>query len=472
MKIKARVPLTLDKVNTVIMVSYNTYEPATYDEYLVTSIVVNADNDSDINSYIDDITGKGSLNKHFKKLVDNIIKMDDNTRAKILNNSIYPVTRIDKSNQYTYYKLFNISEFRGEIYDGCLQTYSEEELKKLLNIKGDVIKIEFEDKFEQKKDQYTIRMEDGHVTVGLKKNWLPLTHNQFNYCYETSSVDINKYKGVIKDSGEGDQWSELTPSYLDKLCSDHFCYYDENGNHASIGNDGLRITQIINIWGLYFYKYSMFEYNPKNAGMCQRVLEHLFRTEQLYEFDNKALLKLTQSVNSETQQQVVNYILDRRDDSNLANIGIKLLPKRKEGWGRNALLAMKKVYQQRDLTIFYKIDRDLDYSDEELSKIDNCILSPEDKKRVEEYKANRENKIGEINKKIGEITTSGIRERLKSIKADGDTKKLTKLLNKHIGHKKDGINAYSDNDLDKYLEEIRLLYSLYQKVEAKINSCP
>ena len=54
----------------------------------------NINNRSDVYDFIDEITGKGSLNEHFKKLYDDIKSFSKDDINLILNNSIYPVVKI------------------------------------------------------------------------------------------------------------------------------------------------------------------------------------------------------------------------------------------------------------------------------------------------------------------------------------------------------------------------------------------
>lgn len=466
MTIEARIPLTLPKVKTQVIISYNTYEDATFDQYLVASIVCNAHSNGEMERYIDDITGKGSLNNHFKKLVEDIMKMDETTRTKVLSSSIYPVTKIDKNHRFTYYSIFDVSIYNNKLYNGNLKDYSAEELINIFKLPHDIdiIDQKYEDTEDSKKDQYTVKFEANNISVKLtNKEWSMMSSKEFKDLYVAPLYDVeNRYNGIIKNVGDGSQWVELTEGVMDTLAKDTHYYYDENGNHVSIGDD-LAVTQIINVFGLYLYKKEHFGYTSQNCKKCQVVITHLIKTQQLFDFPHNSLLKLTRSVDELTQQMVVNHILIRREDSSIAEIGIGLLSKIRDGWEKEALRSMKS-YSTQNLTIFYKIDHDLDYSDEELSRMEETVLSPKDKIRVNTYRNNRKNKIREINELIGIITSSGIRERMKKVKATDKTMKLTKELNTHIGHKKDDISKYTDTQLDEYLERVKSMYKLYLEV--------
>lgn len=467
-EIEARVPLTLLKVKTTIVVSYNTYERATWDQYLAASIVDSATSDEEAVLFVDEITGKGSLNCHFKKLLDKVQKMDLDTRHKILSDNLYPITKIDKTNSFDYYPTLNVSVYSTKIHEGNLSDYSREELKILLNIQGDIIDIQFELKEDNRQDRYSVRFGDNTVKICIKQNWLPLSSEQFNQSYNTDINDIGRYEGNIRGIGEGERWSVLTNSVLDSLCDDKFCYYDEEGDHVSIG-DSLEKTQIINVYGLYLYRRTKVDYSGKNGDKCQRALEHLLRNDLLFDFPQKSLAKLTRSVKNHSQQDVVNYVLSRRDDSDMAEIGANLISHgATEGWGKEALLSIKKE-SKGSLTALYKISSDLDYTDAELSTIDSKVLSIEHKERVKAYKANRDAIIKEIRGIIGEITSSGIRQRMKSLKKTDMTKKLTEELNRYIGHQKDDISKYTDSELDDYLSKVKVMYQHYLEVKKQLD---
>lgn len=469
MKIEARVPLTLPKVKTTIVVSYNTYEPATWDQYFAASIVESASSEEGAVEFVDEIAGKGSLNSHFKKLLNKVQKMDLDTRRKILNDNRYPITKIDKTNSFDYYPTLNVSVYSTKIHEGNLSDYSREELKTLLNIQDDIIDIQFEAKEDSLQDTYPIKFEDNALEIRIdKQNWLPLSSEQFNQSYNTDINDIGRYEGKIRRVGDGKGWAVLTNSILDTLCDDKFCYYDEEGNHVSIG-DTLKETQIINVYGLHLYRKTNVDYSGKNGDKCQRALEHLLRNNLLFDFPQKSLAKLTCSVKNHSQQKVVNYILSSRDDSYMAEIGANLISHGvTEGWGKEALLYIKKE-SKGSLTTLYKISSDLEYTDTELCTIDSNVLSIEHKERVKAYKANRDAIINEIRSIIGEITSSGIRQRMKSLKKTDMTKKLTEELNRYVGHQKDDISKYTDSELDDYQSKVKVMYQHYLEVKKQLD---
>ena len=100
--VQINLKLRLSRIKYGIKVSYNTFEKATYDQFLMASVALRSVNDEDANKYIDNITGSGSLNAHFKQLYEKARKLDNEQLLDIMNNSMYPMLKIDKSNSYDY----------------------------------------------------------------------------------------------------------------------------------------------------------------------------------------------------------------------------------------------------------------------------------------------------------------------------------------------------------------------------------
>ena len=100
--VQINLKLRLSKIKYGIKVSYNTFEKATFDQFLMASVALRSESYEDAKTYIDNITGSGSLNAHFKQLYEKASKLDKNQLADIMNNSMYPMLKIDKSNSYDY----------------------------------------------------------------------------------------------------------------------------------------------------------------------------------------------------------------------------------------------------------------------------------------------------------------------------------------------------------------------------------
>ena len=121
MEIRAKVALSLPNKFYKVVLKYDTFEKATYDSYLVASIVANAKNEKDAMEYIDEITGNGSLNSHFKKLYEEISKMTKEQVEGILKDSLYPITVVDKSHHFKYYEMFDATRMDNKVFPGNLE---------------------------------------------------------------------------------------------------------------------------------------------------------------------------------------------------------------------------------------------------------------------------------------------------------------------------------------------------------------
>ena len=86
MSVRIRLRLNLSKIKKTIEVRYNTYEKAMYDQYLIACLA--KETKCDANSafkYIDEITGSGSLNAHFKKLFNELVAKGIPTIDNVVN---------------------------------------------------------------------------------------------------------------------------------------------------------------------------------------------------------------------------------------------------------------------------------------------------------------------------------------------------------------------------------------------------
>ena len=179
MSLQANVQLNLPKEFNTLVLEYNTYEKATFDQYLATSIAFRAKRERHINQYIDDITGKGSLNVHLKNLVKHVSQFDDDTLQKILDNSNFPITKIDKSNKYVFYPTFDIAVLNNRIYKD-FKDCSMDEIKANLMIDCDLINVEVEPhSTHDRYDNYRVKFENDSVYIYIANKWIPIDNDRF-----------------------------------------------------------------------------------------------------------------------------------------------------------------------------------------------------------------------------------------------------------------------------------------------------
>ena len=109
MQLEAKLKIGLSSLKNKIILKYDAYEKTTYDYYLMASAFKNFKQESDVFKYIDEITGNGSLNLHFKKIYGKVKNLKDEQIEKILNSSLYPTTVVNDGNEYIYYPDLNLT---------------------------------------------------------------------------------------------------------------------------------------------------------------------------------------------------------------------------------------------------------------------------------------------------------------------------------------------------------------------------
>jgi len=114
------------------------------------------------------------------------------------------------------------------------------------------------------------------------------------------------------------------------------------------------------------------------------------------------------------------------------------------------------------MQLIYEIDPSIFNFENESSLIlglsDNTLSQKhrEDKKL---YYDNHKKMLHDINLMIGEITTSGVREKLKILESNETVKRFKKFLNDIVGHNKKNYREMDLKTLKKEYEVIRYFYN-------------
>ncbi len=466
--VQINLKLKLSKIKYGIKVSYNTFEKATYDQYLMSSLALRSDNETTAYQYIDEITGSGSLNAHFKNLYNKAKLLSEEQLRDVMNNSLYPMLRIDKSNSYIYYPQLNISVFNNRIYPGNFGEY--EDLIEKLYIQEKVIEHEvFEKNSDERPEPYFIQLDNDAVKIKIVDEWLPLDTTIFQEIFVNDLTSISKFNGQIHDGADGSNWFVLTNSVINNMYSNNNYFY-EDGDHFLIRNEDVKRTIISQVAGFYIYKEEIIPYT-NNEKLCKKVLDILKSNKSINEFKTKSLITLLTHVNDDLiAQSIINYILARKDSKELALMGIELLNKGIEKkWEDDALKCFMNYADSSSYSLIYKANPKLIKDIQILMLINPDYLTAKHKKEIEEYKKDKQAKFDTIKSIIGEITASGIREKMKQIKASEQTKRFTKLANKYIGHSKFDYEEATPKELDKYLKEITEMYDLMRIFKNSLN---
>ena len=472
MSLQVSLKLKLSKQIKKIKVTYNTFEKATYDEYLICSLAlrtINAgDRENTVYEYINDITGEGSLNKHFKNVYNKVKDFSAEQLTKIMENSMIPTLKIDDKNRYEYYPQLDISVFNRRIYKGDLGSYSN--LAQIIMINEEIIEMTVDVvKDDTKPEQYSVVFDEKeNITIRLLNESLPIENDMFEatLCLDLGNIDL--YQGKIHDKVDGNGWKVLNNSALNNLYASRNFYY-ENGDHIYIRNDSVRKTIISKVHGLYIYKEEIIPYQG-NAELCEKVVDCLLDLKTLGEFKPRSILFMLKYVSDKKAQKVVNSLLVKKDDRDIALYGLDLMERGLlSGWLITAEKLFLKYASGRQLNLVYQANPELNYTIDQLIKIDCDLLKEDHKQQVEKYNADLDAKRKTIREITGDITTKGLREKAKDLESNDTTKKFSKLCNRLIGHVNMDLDDASLNELEQWHKDALELKELGIKIQKMIS---
>lgn len=468
--IQVNLKLKLTKISKRIKVKYNTFEKATYDEYLISSLALRAHDEQEAYDYIDDITGNGSLNGHFKKLYEKVRTFNQEQLEKIMNSSLFPILKVDSSNVYEYYPEIDVSVFKKRVFNGDLAGY-DNLLQQVLYINEDVIELSFEEgKRFDKPDSYLVTIDDiGNVKLKLYDKSISISSDMFKQLIFNELDAIKEYKGTIYKTAEGSGWQIVNNSVIKNLFSNkNYFYY--KGDHCLIRNDNLRKTEMAQVSGLYIYREGYLSYD-KDTEICESVLNVLHKNKSFDLLKPKALVVLLQNVNEDVAIQYINKDINGKYLSKeIAEFAIGLLEKDfANGWTVLTLQNLLKQCDKSGYSCIYKASSEVKFDIEQLIVIDSDLLTEEHRNQVEEYYNNLNSMKQTIRMIIGDITTSGLREAVKKLKSDAMTKKFTKLCNNLIGHEVDNLDKATYEQTVQWHKEAMELKNLSETISKRLN---
>ena len=473
MSLQVSLKLKLSKQIKKIKVKYNTFEKATYDEYLICSLALRTLNDTNqdktVFDYIDDVTGEGSLNKHFRNIYARVKTFSAEQLSKIMANSMIPTLKIDEKNRYEYYPQLNVSVFNKKIYQGDLGIYNN--LPQIIMINEEIIDMSIETiKDDTKPEQYSVTFDEKeNVKVRLLNDYLPIDNEIFEESLCLDLGNINSYQGKIHDDVDGNGWRVLNNSALNNLFSNRNYYYD-NGDHFFIRNDSVRKTIISKVHGLYIYKEDILPYQG-NAILCDKVIDFLLENKTIGEFKPKSILFMLKYVSDKKAQKVVNSLLLKKEEKEIALYGLDLMER---GLVNDWLVTVTKTFLKYasgyQLNLIYQANAELNYTIEQLIQIDADLLQFEHKMQVKKYNEDLEAKRKTIREITGDITTKGLREKAKALESDETTKKFSKLCNRLIGHVNEGLDDVSLTTLEQWHKDALELKEISILIQRKLEN--
>jgi len=464
MEIRAKISLNLPNQLTKITLKYDTFEPATYDSYLIASLVKNTSSKKKAMNYIDEITGKGSLNAYFKQLYEEISEFTKDQINSILTNSLYPVTIIDKKHQFRYYPVFNVTQMDNKVYEGDLSK-DIEKLKSIVMPKDDSAEFRSIDlepnEVTSTTDNYNAEFNENDIKIEfINGKYYPVSKKEFSDIYHSDVENLGAYKGEVGSKITDGNWKALTKSITGSFAHDINTYKDSNGTHSILYAEYIKTIEIINVFGIYFYKDTRYDFSSNNKEKCEEALKYLLKSNNINEYKTKSLLSLLSVVDEKQAQKAVTYILSRKSSKEISEFGLKLIKNGLEkNWDYETLTSIKQFADKSYYNSLYRIDSDLGFSDEDLMFIDDIELDEYDKSRKQSFIKTRNNIIKQINEMIGDISNSGIREKIKSLEKTDLKNTVKKFVDKRIGHNKKDYDSMDNNTLKNEFEEIKSFYN-------------
>ena len=472
MEIKARVALSLPNQFYKVELKYDTFEKATFDSYLIASLVKNSKSEEQAMNYIDSITGNGSLNGHFKNLYKEISKLSKDQIEGILNDSLFPVTVVDTKNHFKYYPMFDVTRMNGKVYKGNLANYPN--LSDMLMPQDKGIKfrgIEFKDEpGTVKEDMYNAVFSDEEIKVDLDGgNYCPISKEDFWSVFKQEKVDVSsslmpKIGSKISDGN----WSVLTNPIVSSWKNNQFSYMDEDGNLSILTNEFIKTVEVINVFDLLFYKETRYQFSKSNQRRVESAVDYLINSGSINTCKTKTLIMMLCIINDIKAQKIVDYVLSRKDSKEMSEMGFKLIKNGLEkGWRHETLLAIKKYVPASETLTLYMIDRDLDFTIDDFLNISDEYLREDHLKEKRDFLSKRESMLQSIRAWIGEMAE--IREKAKKLQKNSVTLAFNDFANKYIGHSKIKFDELPMEKLEKEFNYVKDVYNgIYQKVKASL----
>jgi len=469
---RVSIRLNLPKAINKLTIIYNTFEKVSYDKFFIASLISNTQSQFKAFEIIDEMTGNGSLNDHFKKVYTEMIELSPNEIETILKDSLYPIQKIEEFT-YAYIPMVNISIFGGNVVIGNIAE-TKFFAQQLVEKGGTYISHNFDIKEPvSKPDYYEVNLSNEIIEIGFNKDFYRISNEDFVSSIIKDDIDFTSFQGNLSQSLQGNGWIQLSRSTFNNIASTKDFYYD-NGDHIAIYNDNAKRTSFAYSWGLYWVKEKTYLFQDSaNQKMCEKIAEVLLQSGRINEFKTKTILDILKNISRDKQQEIVNYILKRKESKEIAKVGLILISKGYEkGWSEDAMKSFYKFKENiNQLMMLYKVHPDMGFALNDILdiyKTDKTILTDEHLNQTKEYFSNCESIKNRIKNLVGGIVLSGSRENEKSMIVDKDTKRFRKSANDIIGHFKRDINKMDLNALKQFEREIERFNDEFKEVYKRL----
>ena len=368
--------------------------------------------------------------------------------------------------------MFNATRMDNKVFSGNLE--NNPKLADMLMPKdrdAKFLSIEFESEDGRvNKDNYNAIFSDTEIMIDLDAGqYYPISKENFLSVFENEGEVTSEWMPRIGNEITEGNWNVLTKGVADTWGKDRFTYKTEEGNLAVLLSDCIKETQVITAYDLLFYKESRYNFSSQYQKKCLEAVRFLKDSKMINEYKTRSLITLLSVIPDVYAQQIVQYILSRKNSKEIAEFGLMLIKGGLEkGWEREVLLSIKNSVPQREYKHLYKINSDLNFEVTDLLDIDDADLAEADKMRKRAYVAERDNLIKEIKFMIGDMTASGVRQKLKSLQKDNVVNSVKKFLNEYQGHNEGELESMSLEQIKKEYDFIKAMYNgNYAKVKER-----
>ncbi|WP_264229682.1 hypothetical protein [Acholeplasma laidlawii] len=464
--------LNLPKVSNKLVLRYNTFEKVSYDKYFIASLLSETRDARKAEKLIDELTGKGSLNSHFKILYEEVKELSKGEVESIIKDSLYPIQKIEE-HRYLYIPMLNVSIYKRQVYFGDLKD-DKDFPRQLVEEGGTYITHTYETNDAKiKEDNYSANLTDEKIEIKIEDKFYYIDQRDFQEVIVKEDFDLKSYIGTIHDVMDGNNWMQLTKSTLNNILNASDFYYDQEGNHVGIYNDNAKKTTIAYRWGLYWFKENTYRYQDSSSrDICEKAANVLMNSGRINEIKNRTLLDILKNVNRDLEQEIINYVLSKKDVKELALNGLHLVDKGYEkGWNERAIESFYKFHETpKQLLLIYKTNNKLNYTIDDLLKIykhDMTILNLKHQEQVQAYYQNYNQILKNINEKTGLMMNSALRDNIGKMVLEKEETELRKFLTTKIAHSKKDIRDKKLNELIEYEKVVNKNYELFVIVDKR-----
>lgn len=470
MKLSLILHLTLSKFTYPVSVTTETYEKASFDQYLMASLVLHEKRQRYAYDYIDDLVGKGSLNPAFKTLYDKLSQFSDETLQDILQNNHFPVRTVNNGNAIDFYPDLNLSTFCGQAVEGDLAKRPEEAQMKLPPLNGKLVEFKIGLGAERTGiNSYTVHFIDDAIEIELFPGYFAsMSNTAFNAAFQDKPRVLSEFNGTYDEASSAEDWNYLDANSREEIFQSKSFLFQ--GAYYRVRMGLVYRYHFVFFHQFYIYRIERLKFSELSPDLANATLRFLTESGQIADLSIGDLKEIFPRALPDTVIRVFNALLLNHDSNEIAHYALTFMtPENKFAWSHEVLRKCKDASSTSEWAKIYQIDPEL-FQRKELHYLPNAILSPGDKAAVEAYWHDRQAKIDTIINIYGQIDASAVRTTSKRLESNKDVKALRKLINNYQAHNDSDITQLTDEELEDRLAKAHDAFALYRRVKLQIEA--